>query len=492
MTPEEIQEIHELAAHGMSIRAIAKKLGRDRKTIRKLLGRPPSPPPPSKLARFEERIRELATKGLTGPRILREIREVGYTGSRTILGDFLRRHRGPKKPARKMVRRFETAPGVEAQVDWSPYRVAIAGQETTAHCFSMVLAYSRRIFVAFHRNERLASLLFAHVEAFTAAGGCPRHVIYDNMTQVTLGRRAGAPLWNPTFLEFARHYGFEPRVCRPRDPDRKGKVERPFSWIYTELVVGNTFESWDDLNGRARVWMDTVANVRVHSTTRRKVDEMFAEEKPLLVALPSIPYPTDRREVRKVQTDGTVPIDGSLYPVPARLVGQYVTVRLYPDHVEILDAAGAIAASHRIPVRPMRIPAEAGAWPSRAASVSRTAMETAFLAHFPDAAGFLNGLHGRMKSLLPIHLRQIHRLVEIYGESNVAAAIERAGRYRNFSALALTRILERAHPNVVPPPAISFGANPAALGALDDVDSGSPKDYTIDTVPPTEEHPHGR
>jgi transposase len=491
MDPALAQEIQALTQQGLSIRAIAKKLGIDRKTVRRTLARDPAKPSPSKLEPFKEKVRLLLSHGLTGPRILREIRELGYTGGRTILGEFLREHRGPKKEPRKAFRRFETARAAEAQADWSPYRVWIAGVQTTANCFSLILAHSRRIFVAFYRDQRLPSLLHAHVEAFRYMEGVTRTVLYDNMTQVTLGRRGGQPIWNEKFLEFSKHYGFEPRVCRPRDPNRRGKGERPFAWIYTELIVGNTFSSWEDLNSRARTWLDTVANVRLHSTTRRRVDEMFAEEKPLLIALPSLDYPTDRREVRKVGIDGTVALDGSYFPVPARFVGQHVVVRVYPDHVEILDAQGQVAARHRIPERPTRIFAD-GTPPAAIgpAPLSRTAMETAFLARFPEASDFLDGLHARMKALLPIHLRQIDRLVEVYRQNEVAAAIHRAQRYRNFSALAVARILERAHPNVVGPLPLWAGSNPAALGALDDVDAASPKDYTIDTAPPTPEAPH--
>lgn len=492
MDPETALEIQALAREGLSIRAIAKKLGLDRKTVRRTLGRGPAPPPSSKLEPFKDKVRSLLAQGLTGPRILREIRDLGYTGGRTILGEFLRRHRGPKKPPRRAFRRFETAPGVEAQADWSPYRVTIAGVPTTANCFSLVLAHSRRMFVAFYRDQRLPSLLHAHVEAFRYMEGVTRTVLYDNMTQVTLGRRGGQPIWNEKFLEFARHYGFEPKVCRPRDPNRRGKGERPFAWIYTELIVGNLFASWEDLNSRARRWLDEVANVRVHSTTRRRVDEMFAQEKPLLIALPSLDYPTDRREMRKVGIDATVALDGSYFPVPPRLVGQWVTLRVYPGHLEIQDGKGELAARHRIPERPTRIAADGTPPVTRGpAPVSRTAMETAFLARFPEADDFLDGLHARMKGLLPIHLRQIDRLVEVYGQNEVAAAIHRALRYRNFSALAVARILERAHPNVVGPLPIGAGSNPAAMGALDDVDAGSPKDYTIDTAPPTvPEAPH--
>ncbi|MFQ5382506.1 MAG: hypothetical protein ACE5EF_12925, partial [Dehalococcoidia bacterium] len=256
-------------------------------------------------------------------------------------------------------------------------------------------------------------------------------------------------------------------------------------WIYTDLLKGSIFESWDDLNSKARHWLDTVANVRVHSTTRRRVDEMFAEERPLLVALPSLSYPTDRRETRKVGIDGAVAVDGSYFPVPAHLVGQYVTVRIYPHHLEVLDAAGKLAVTHKIPDRPMRLraPIESS---TRAASVSRTAMETAFLARFPNAQEFLDGLHQRMKALLPIHLKQIQRLVDLYGEATVRVAIERAQHYRNFNALAVTRILEAAYPHVVPlRPMTPLISNPAAFGALDDIDPGSPRDYTVDSQPPT-------
>lgn len=490
MSPEDIQEIQALALQGMSIRAIARKLGRDRHTIRKALGSPPPPPATSKLKPFQDKILELVKHNLTAPRILREIRAVGYTGGKTILSEFLRKHRPPTKKLRKVFRRFETPPGKEAQVDWSPYRLRIGEMETVAHCFSLVMAHSRYLWIGFYRNERLPSLLDAHLQAFSMMGGCPRTIFYDNQTQVTLGRRQGKPIWNPAFLEFAKHYGFEPRVCRPRDPNRKGKVERPFSWIEKDLLRGAAFKAWDDLNAQARAWLDTVANVRVHSTTHRKVDEMFAQEKPLLIALPSLAYPTDRREVRKVAIDGTVAIDGSYYPVPAHLVGQYVTVKVYPNHIEVLDAAQQVAVSHRIPIRPTRVAPERTEFTPPHECVSRTALETAFLARFPNAAKFLDGLHARMKSLLPIHLRQIERLVELYGQPNVTAALDRAQRYGNYSALALGRILERTHPNIVSVPPIWMNLHPAAMEALDGVDTSSPTEYTLDTQAPTEETPH--
>lgn len=485
MTPEELQQIQDLAKKGMSIRAIAKKLGRNVKTIRQALNLPPRPRPPSKLEPFKELASELAQKGLFAPRILRELRERGYSGSLTILKDFLRRIRGPRQESRSVVRRFETKIGEESQIDWSPYRVPIRGIETPVHCFSMVVCWSRMLFIAFFRNERLPTLLHAHVEAFRFFDGFTKEIWYDNCTTVTLGRLHGEPLWHPTFLQFSEHMGFEPHACNVNDPDRKGKVERPFFYIETDFLKAKSFESWEDLNAQGRRWMDTVANVRRHKTTQRVVQEAFAQEQPLLIRPPEMPFPTDRRETRKVQTDGYISVDGSLYPVPAKFVGQYVGVRIYPLRIEVTNAAGQAVIAHLVPDRPTRLP-PLDLGPVPPPSYSRPVLESAFLARFPSATEFLDGLKRRMNALTPIHLRQIERLLNLYGEPAVREAIEKASAYANFSSIAIGRILQKRFPNVVEEPAIpSTTANPAALGALDDVDSGSPADYTLDSIEPT-------
>jgi transposase len=485
MSPEEIQEVKELERCGLSIRGIARKLGRNVKTIRRVLGRPRRGQSESKLDRFKEKILELDGKEYRVPRILREIRELGYTGSRSILQVFLRKHRGPRKAERRVFRRFETGPALESQIDWSPFRLVIAGEERVAHCFSLILAYSRMLFIAFYRNERLPTLLHAHVEAFGYAGGLSRRHVYDNMATVTVGRLGGKPIWNPAFLDFAKHYGFEPWACKKKDPNRKGKIERPYPFIFDDFLRGSRFESWDDLNRRARTWLDTVANARKHETTKRVPAEMFLEEKDLLIRLPPIAFDTGRIEMRKVQVDGYVPLDGSLYPAPASLVGQYVRVRVFPHGIEILDGAGQVAARHPIPDRPTRLPADWGP-PRKETEMTRTAMESRFLAHFPGGGPFLEGLLRRMKSLAPFHLRQIERMEDLYGESRVGEALRRATAYKNFNALAVRRILEDAYPDVIPePPLGPMAMGLSALDALGDVDSGSLRDTAIDSMEST-------
>jgi transposase len=492
MDPTEHEEIQELFRQHWKIRAIARKLGRDPKTIRTALGITQQEPAPPKLESFKTLIKELVAKKLNAPRILRDIQAQGYTGGMTILKDHLREIRGTQEKPPKVFNRFETKMAEEAQMDWSPYRLPIGAVTMMVQCFSLILCYSRRLWIGFFRNQRLPTLLFAHTEALRYHQGCPHRIVYDNQTTVTLGRVEHKPIWHATFLEFTKHYGFTPYACKVRHKERKGKVERPFLWLEEDFLRGTVFDSIEDLNQKARVWMDTIANVREHSTTGRRVDAMYAEEQPFLTALPTTPFHAERREVRTVQKDGYVPIDGSYYPTPIR-PGQLVTVLIYPNRVEILDASGKVVAAHAIPDQPTRIAAPWSAAPPKAPAVSLTVLETGFLARFPRFQDFLDGLKRRMNALTPIHLRRIEQLVAMYGEASVAVAIERALDYRNFSAQSVARILERAQPNVIAePPGEPLGSSPEVLGALNEVDSGSLEELTLDAMPPTEEEdPHG-
>lgn len=507
LTPEEQSELQRLYREHIPIRAIARRLNRDPKTIRHALraeplsptSAAPDPPasplssgtavtvPSSKLAPYHELIKERFAKGLRSPRILREIQERGYSGSKTILKNFLQTLQPPTPPTPKGCRRFETRIAQEAQSDWSPYRVMIAGQLTVVHAFSLILAFSRRLFVAFFRDERLATLLFAHQEAFHYHRGLCQRIAYDNQTAITLGRVRGKPRWHPIFLAFAKHYGFEPSVGRPGHKERRGKVERPFHYLEHDFLAGRDFASWEDLNHQCRQWLDTVANVRVHGTTRRRVDEAFAEEQPCLITLPTVSFPATRAETRVVQNDGYIPVDGSYYPVPESLVNDGpVSVRIDPRHVYILDRHDHVVASHPVPEKPTRIPAPDTTPPAHRPAVSRPVQEAAFLARFPHAHAFLDGLKLRMTTLSPIHLRAIDRLVALYGHEPVESAIVHATAYRNWNARALQRILEQRFPTVVPEPDLrTLSARPEALAALDDVDSGSPRDYSLDQIPPT-------
>ncbi len=168
-----MEEIQQLKREGLSILAISNLTGYDRKTIRKYLLAPevrpvygPRPAPASKLTPFESYLRERLQAGVWNARVLlRELRSRNYRGGYTILTDWLR----PQRKAAQVfaVRRFETAAGKQAQVDWGHLgSISEAGQEHALWGFTMTLGYSRRMMSEAATDQKLGTLLRMHETAF--------------------------------------------------------------------------------------------------------------------------------------------------------------------------------------------------------------------------------------------------------------------------------------------------------------------------------------
>lgn len=497
ITLEQQQEIINLHTNGYGTRRIAARTGLNRKTVQQALraagvlqARSPATPAPertSKLDSFRTLIDEKSTAGLTVTRILREIRQQGYTGSRTILSDYVHSLRGRSGRAMKVRRRFETGPGEEMQVDWSPYRVPLGDALRTVHAFSAVLHYSRKAHVRFYLDERQSTLLEAHCHAFADFEGVTARAVYDRMATVVLGQigRNGQPIWHPRFLDFAKHYGYEPLLCKVADPDRKGGVERFFLYLERDFVQGSGFASIEDLNERVRLWLRDVANCRVHRTTRAVPDELWRAERDFLIRLPEARFATCDEELRAVGPDATLMIRGTPYTVPQELANSNVWVRLFAEHFEVLGKSGNIAFTRRyVPERDKgKLQIEPGHYaglPPRGNDPARGPagrLEEAFLVRFPTLADLVVGLKLRMKRLAHIHLRSLWRLAEHYGEPAFLAAASRAQQHRAFNAQVVRRILEQSGALPLEEPIAPLTASASAAALLGDVDSGSLDDY---------------
>jgi transposase len=351
--------ILELHRQGITITAIARRVGLDRKTVRRYIARGleppvygPRKPRTTQLLRFERYLRErVATfPQLTGRRLHRELRDLGYTGGYTILTDFLRDIRPTGAPPFEV--RFETPPGRQAQVDFAHFRTVFTDEPGAEHViwlFSLVLGHSRMLWGHFVLHQDLQTLLRCHAAAFEALGGVPEQILYDRMRTVFSREdpEAGHIVYNRTLLEFARHYGYLPRACKPYRAKTKGKVERPFRYIREDFFLGRSFRNLDDLNMQFRQWLNQVANVRVHATTRRVVAEHFAEERPTLQRLPAGPFQAVLRLERRITRDGMVSVDGNLYSVPNTARRRPVEVHGTANEVRILEA-GQIIAVHPV------------------------------------------------------------------------------------------------------------------------------------------------
>jgi len=355
---EEVVVILDLHRQGLSISEIARQSGLDRKTVRRYIERGLEPPTygprkprPRLLDPFAGYLRERvkAYPGLTGARLLRELRERGYRGGYTAVTDFLRDVRPVPDPHFEV--RFETPPGEQAQVDLAQFHVVFTDEPETPRIiwlFSMVLGFSRLIWARFVVHQDLATVLRCHAAAFEALGGAPREILYDRMKTAVLGEgNHEGIVYNRALIDLARHYGFYPKACRPYRAKTKGKVERPFRYIREDFFLARSFRNLADLNEQLRRWLDDVANSRRHATTRRIVNEAFAEEKPYLKPLPLAPFRAVLRLERRISHEGMVSVGGNFYSVPDATRRRTVEVHTLAEEIRIFED-GALIAAHPV------------------------------------------------------------------------------------------------------------------------------------------------
>lgn len=350
----EVVMILDLHRQGLSISAIARDLGLDRKTVRRCIARGleppiygPRKPRPCLIDPFVPYVRErvAAYPALTGRRLWREVRELGYEGGYTAVTDLLRDIRPASLPPFEV--RFETPPGAQAQVDFAHFQVVFTDEPAVTRIvwlFSFVLGFSRLIWARFVLHQDMQTVLRCHMAAFAAIGGVPHEILYDRMKTAVIGETVGSIVYNRALIDFARHYGYQPKACKPYRAKTKGKVERPFRYIREDFFLARSFRNLDDLNAQLRHWLDTVANPRLHATTRRVVNEAFAEEKPDLKTLPLAPFRSVLRLERRVSHEGMVSVGGNLYSVPDATRKRVVEVHTLADEVRIFEDGTLIAA----------------------------------------------------------------------------------------------------------------------------------------------------
>ena len=262
---------------------------------------------------------------LSSVRLLDEIRAAGYAGGYSQLKAYVRRVR-PMPPPEPVIR-FETPAGRQAKVDFARFRMPWG----VRYALLVVLGYSRLLWCRFYPRQDMATLIDGLEEAFGYFGGVPQELLFDQMKAVItrdLRLEGGALVRNAEFLRFSGHWGFTARACRPYRAQTKGKVERPVRYLRGNFVYGRTFLHDADLDYQRQLWLDRVANVRVHGTTRERPRDRFDREErfllqpvairrytSLILERPSSAIPV-RRSPRSV-----VPVEKRSLTAYARLAG---------------------------------------------------------------------------------------------------------------------------------------------------------------------------
>lgn len=442
-------EIRRLADAGLGVPAIARELSLNLKTVRKWAGQPYARRKAcgrgSKLDPYKPQIRRMVEQhAYTGEQILREIRKQGYPGGRSILQEYLGVIRPPRK---KAFATLSFAPGECAQVDWATAgSVQVGNTRRRLSFFVMVLGYSRMIYVEFTLSEKMEHFLGCHKNAFEFFGGVPEKVMVDNLKSAVIEHPRGGPArYHPRYLDFAAHYGFAPRACNVRSPHEKGLVERAVAYVRSSFLNGLDPQQFAPLNPQARLWRDTVANLRVHKElNERPIDRFEHLEKAALNPLGLQPYDVGISSQTHASSQFRVVLDTNRYSVPAEYAGRRLTLRQYPDQVLVYHEHNLIATHPRSYQRRQDILIEDH---QRALlAYKKGAREQQALSRLlrlsPQAELFMQGLQNRNLRARH-HILKVCALADIYGEDALRRALEDAVELEAFHSEYILNLLQQ-------------------------------------------------
>lgn len=372
-----IQALH---AQGWSQRRIARELGIDRQTVARHLQEAAKPanaptgsadpkpakaptgseasagdPKPAKAptgsrsscAAFHEVILAKLEQGLTAQRIFQDlVSEHGFAGKYHSVRRYVARL---KQRSPLPFRRMEVAPGEEAQIDFGTGAPIIdaEGHRRRTHVLRIVLSHSRKAYSEAVYRQTTDSLIHCLENAFWHFGGVPKTLVPDNLKAAVLKADWYDPELNPKLRSFCAHYGTVLLPTRPRSPRHKGKVERGVAYVQENALKGRTFTSLREQNEYLLHWETTVADTRIHGTTKKQVLKLFQEnERRALITLPIERFPCFQEGQRVVSRDGHIAIDKSYYSVPPEYVGRTLWVRWDSRLVRVLNDRMEVICTH--------------------------------------------------------------------------------------------------------------------------------------------------
>lgn len=280
---------------------------------------------------------------LVSTRIQDMLVERGYTGSLRTLRRYVRDAR--PAPKSEVFLRVETLPGEQAQVDWAHVgALTILGSTRPLWAFVMVLAYSRAMWAELVLDMGVESLRRSLVRASAFFGGSPRQWLFDNPKTVVIERSGDAVRFHPALLDLSARMHVQPALCGVRKPHEKGKVERAIRYLKDRFFAARTFHSAAHGNAQLLDFFDKIAHQRPHPRwPERRVIDVFEEERPRLLSLPSPLPETDTVSPIIVDKSAFVKLDTNRYSVPAVYAQRTLTLVADDAAVRLLDGKDEVA-----------------------------------------------------------------------------------------------------------------------------------------------------
>jgi transposase len=338
----EIRRLHR--AEGLSARAVARQLGISRNTVLRALAsdRPPvyrRAAKGSAVDAVEPAVRELLKATPTMPvTVIAE--RIGWERGLTVLRDRVRELRPAYLPV-DPVSRTVYQPGELAQCDlwFPPVDIPLGyGQQGRPPVLVIVSGYSRVITARMLPSRTTGDLVDGHWRLFSGWGAVPRMLVWDNEAGIGRGKVTSE------FAAFAGLLAVKVHLCRPRDPEAKGLVERANGYLETSFLPGRTFTGPDDFNTQLTDWL-AIANRRQHRVIAARPVDRWAADRAQMLALPPVAPAAWWRFGTRIGRDHYIRVDTNDYSVHPRAIGRTVTVRADNEGV-IATAGDEVVARH--------------------------------------------------------------------------------------------------------------------------------------------------
>jgi hypothetical protein len=349
-----------------------------------------------------------------------------------------------REPRPQRVGEYVFNPGIEMQHDTSPHRLLLSGVPVKAQCASLVLGFSRKVFVQYYPSfTRFEAKIFLQQALSFMQGSCQRCII-DN-TSVILAAGAGAyAVVAPEMLFFSRMFGFEFIAHAVNDPNRKGKIERPFHYVETNFLAGRSFRDWQDLNEQALAWCQTVSNQKPKRALGMSPETAYLQEKPALLPLPLVMPPIYQHVQRTGDTQGYINADKNRYSIPEAHIGHIMDVYQYLDTIDIYYQHRFVATHPRlIGQRGQRaiIKGHHQELHKKKRRLAFSEAEQQLTGLDPDLDGYLKALKSHVRGRGGLAFKQLHLLKLSYPFDAFMLAVKSAKQYGLFDLKRLETMI---------------------------------------------------
>lgn len=379
------------------------------------------------IGEYEKKIEALLaeTPSLTGTQLHQKLKQYGFPGSPDVIRRYLARTR-PKSRRTYLSLSFD--PGEAMQIDFGECGlIQYEGHRIQLKVLAMVLCHSRMMYAELIPSEKLEFTLAGIANGLEFFGGVPRKLIVDNFRGAVDSHPAYGPVvYNREFLDFCAHYGTLPWACNVYSPYEKGRIERGIGYIKKNFFNGVRFTSLAEAKHALRVWLDEVANIRIHGTTRKQPLELFENvEKAALLPLNEKRYDCARILYRTVDTQCRINCDGNRYSVPEKYAFKNVTVRMTEKKVLIYYEDGLVATHLRNYSKGSAVidPAHVKMMLNERKTAAKQNLKSDFLALGTGAAKMYDALQNRIDNPAE-QMKRILLLADMYGRAKLIAAIE--------------------------------------------------------------------